>query len=278
MKKKTSLQKVGKIWMLSFMIMMNCSTVFALDPMGSPATDLRQGQLEGGIEYSHSTMDIKLHHGTWIEFFNGLYNDSGDATSFTLKDFEMNKVYFNLGYGFTDNLEAFFRIGAATSTFGDSIWEDSEKFDSDVDLTIGTGIKATFYDDGRLKVGGMFQSSWGKFDGKLDASHWPSADYVEINMTELQIAVGPTYKLTDSVSIYGGPFWHCVSGYLDDEATEEIGGDIYDTLFSWDIDDSSTFGAYIGTKIDFNENTSFNIEFQHTAEADAVVAGFRWRF
>ena len=278
MKKKTFVQKTGNVWLLSFMMMMSCSTVFALDPLGPPVADLRSGQLKGGIEYSYSTMDIKLHQGTWIEFFDGFFNGSGEATSFTLKDFEMNKVYFNLGYGFTDNLEVFFRLGATTSKFGDSIWEDSEKFDGNVDFTIGSGIKATFYDDGKLKVGGLIQSSWGEFDGKLNASHWSSADYVEISMAEVQIAVGPTYKLDDHISIYGGPFWHFVTGYLDDEANEEIGGGILNSLFSWDIDDSSNFGAFIGTQIDINENTSFNIEFQHTADSDAVVAGLLWRF
>ncbi|NQT00511.1 MAG: hypothetical protein HQ580_00665 [Planctomycetes bacterium] len=278
MKKETFVLKAGNIWLLSFIVMMSCSTVFALDPMGPPVADLRQGQLKEGIEYSYSTMDVKLHEGKWIEHFDGVFNDSGEATSLTLKDFKMNKVYFNLGYGFTDNLDAFLRLGATTATFGDSIWEDAEKFDSNVDSTIGGGIKATFYEDDKLKVGGLLQASWGEFDGKLNASHWSAADFVEISMAEVQIAVGPTYKLDDHVSIYGGPFWHFITGDLDDEVNEAIGGGLLNSQFSWDIDDSSTFGAYIGTQIDINENTSLNIEYQHTAESDAFVAGFLWRF
>ena len=175
-------------------------------------------------------------------------------------------------------MEAFLRLGATTSTFGDSIWEDSEKFDGNVDFTIGGGIKATFYEDDKLKVGGLLQASWAEVDGKLNASHWSASDFVEISMAEVQIAVGPAYKLDDHVSIYGGPFWHFIIGDLDVEVNESIGGGLLNSKFSWDIDDSSTFGAFIGTRIDINENTSFNIEYQRTADSDAFVAGFLWRF
>jgi hypothetical protein len=278
MKKKTFVPKTGNIWLLSFVVMMSCSTAFALDPMGPPVADLRQGQLKNGIEYSRSSMDIKLLEGDWIEYFNGAFNDSGQATPFTLKDFEMNQVYFNLGYGFTDNLEAFLRLGSTTAEFGDSIWQDTEEFDGDADFNIGGGFKATFYADDKLKIGGLLQASWAEFDGELYASHWSTPDIVEISMAQVQMAVGTTYELNDNVSIYGGPFWHFIFGDLDVEVNEAIGGDILNSNFSWDIDDSSTFGAFIGTRIEINENISFNIEYQHTSDSDALVAGFLWRF
>jgi opacity protein-like surface antigen len=278
MKTETFLPKAGNICLLSFVVMMSCSTLFALDPMGPPAAVLRQGQHKEVIEYSRSTMNIKLLEGDWIEYFDGVFNDSGQATPFTLKDFEMDQAYFNFGYGFTDNLEAFLRLGATTAEFGDSIWQDTEEFYGDADFTIGGGFKATFYDDDKLKIGGLFQASWAKFDGELNASHWSAPDIVEISMAQVQIAVGPTYELNDHVSIYGGPFWHFIIGDLDVEVNEAVGGGVLNSNFSWDIDDSSTFGAFIGTQIDINENTYFNIEYQHTADSDALVAGFLWRF
>ena len=152
MKKKTFVPKAGNICLLSFVVTMSCSTVFALDPMGPPAAVLRQGQVKEAIEYSRSTMDVKLLEGKWIEYLDGFFNDSGQATPFTIKDFKMNKAYFNLGYGFTDNLNAFLRLGATSAEFGDSIWRDTEKFDGDADFTIGGGIKATFYEDNNLKI------------------------------------------------------------------------------------------------------------------------------
>jgi len=266
------------IWLLSFMLMVGGSAAFALDPMGPPTAGLRQGQLKEGIEYSYGTMDLKLNEGTWIEHLDGVFYDAGNADSLTLKNFKTNKAYFNLGYGIIDGLDAFLRLGGTTATFGDSIWEDAEEFDNHADFTVGCGIKATFYEDDKLKLGGLFQASWAEFDGRLSAAHWAAADLVEMSIAEIQVAVGPTYKLADNISIYGGPFFHFVVGDLDDEFNEASGGSLLTSKYSWDLDESSNFGGYIGAQVDIAENFSFNIEYQHTAAADALSAGLIWRF
>lgn len=281
MKWERFLSKAGNIrsiWLLSFVLMVGGSAAFALDPMGPPTADLRQGQLKEGIEYSYGTMDLKLDDGTWIEHLDGVFYDAGNANSLTLKNFKTNKAYFNLGYGIIDGLDAFLRLGGTTATFGDSIWEDAEKFDSHADFTVGCGIKATFYEDDKLKLGGLFQASWAEFDGRLSAAHWAAADLVEMSITEIQVAVGPTYELADHISIYGGPFFHFVVGDLDDEFNEVSGGGLLTSKYSWDFDESLNFGGYIGAKVDIDENLSFNIEYQQTESADALSAGLIWRF
>lgn len=254
------------------------SAAFALDPMGPPTAGLRQGQFQVGADYSYSIMDLKLREGSWIEYLDGWFYDSGEAESFTLKDFKTNKVYASLGYGIADNWEAFLRLGGADATFGDSIWEDAEKFDSPTDFAIGFGVKTTFYEEDNLKIGGLFQASWAAFNGKLQAAHWTAADSVKIDVTEIQIAVGPTYKLLEGVSIYGGPFFHFVDGDLDDKFSEMTEEGILTSKYSWAIRESSIFGGYIGIQFDVTENTSFNIGYQHTAKADALSMSLVWRF
>jgi len=281
MKRETFLSKAGNsrsIWLLGFVLLVGGSAAFALDPMGPPTADLRQGQFEEGIEYSYGTMDLKLNNGTWIEQLDGVFYDSGNADSLTLKNFKTNKAYFNLGYGIIDGLDVFLRLGATTATFGDSIWEDAEKFENHANFTVGCGIKATFYEHDNLKLGGLFQANWTEFDGQLNAAHWAAADFVEMSVTEIQVAVGPTYKLADHISIYGGPFFHFVVGDLDDEFSQASGGGLLTSKYSWDIDESSIFGGYIGVQVDIAENFFFNIEYQQTAAADALSAGFVWRF
>jgi len=281
MKRETFLSKAGNsrsIWLLGFVLLVGGSAAFALDPMGPPTADLRQGQFEEGIEYSYGTMDLKLNNGIWIEHLDGVFYDSGNADSLTLKNFKTNKAYFNLGYGIIDGLDAFLRLGATSVTFGDSIWEDAEKFDNHADFTVGCGIKATFYEHDNLKLGGLFQANWAEFDGQLNAAHWAAADFVEMSVTEIQVAVGPTYKLADHISIYGGPFFHFVVGDLDDEFSEASGGGLLTSKYSWDVNESSIFGGYIGAQVDIAENFSFNIEYQQTAAADALSVGFAWRF
>ncbi len=281
MKRETFLSKAENsrsIWLLGFVLMVGGSAAFALDPMGPPTAGLRQGQFEEGIEYSYGTMDLKLNNGIWIEQLDGVFYDSGNADSLTLRNFKTNKAYFNLGYGIIDGLDVFLRLGATNVTFGDSIWEDAEKFDNHADFTVGCGIKATFYEHDNLKLGGLFQASWAEFDGQLNAAHWAAADFVEMSVTEIQVAVGPTYKLADHISIYGGPFFHFVVGDLDDKFSEASGGGLLTSQYSWDVNESSIFGGYIGAQVDIAENFFFNIEYQQTAAADALSAGFVWRF
>ncbi len=281
MKRETFLPRAGNsrsIWLLGFVLLVGHSAAFALDPMGPPTAGLRQGQLKEGIEYSYGTMDLKLNDGIWIEQLDGVFYDAGNAEPLTLKNFKTNKAYYNLGYGIIDGLDAFLRLGATTATFGDSIWEDAEKFDNHADFTVGCGIKATFYEDDNLKLGGLFQANWTEFDGRLSAAHWAAADLVEMSITEIQVAVGPTYKLADNISIYGGPFFHFVVGDLDDEFSEASEGGLLTSKYSWDVDGSSNFGGYIGAQVDIAEDLSFNIEYQQTESADALSVGLIWRF
>jgi hypothetical protein len=279
----TTLTKAGnmrKIWLLALALMIGLggSAAFALDPMGPPTAGLQHGQFKAGVDYSHSIMDLELSNGTWIEYFDGVFWDEGEAVPFTLKNFRTNRAYASLGYGAAENCEAFLRVGGTNARFGDSIWEDGERYDSSTDFAISSGIKATFFEDGNLKLGGLFQASWAQYDGILDASHLPAPDFVTINLAEIQIAVGATYTLTDHVSIYGGPFLHYVNGDLDDVFSREDGGGLLTSEYYWEVNEGSVFGGYIGARVELAEDCSLNIEYQHTAAADAVGASLMWRF
>ncbi len=275
--------KTGKIYLSVFTFIISglyCPAVFALDPMGPPATDIEQGQFKIGADYSHSNMDLELNNGTWLEYLDGIFYDWGEAVDLTLKNFKINRGYTNLGYGIADNFEAFFRLGGSNAKFSDSIWEDSEKFDSRAEPAIGFGIKATFFEEYNLKLGGLLQANWAGYDGKLNAKHWAASDFTEVDITEIQIAVGITCILSDRVSVYGGPFLHFLDGELNDIFSEvDTGtGGLLTSEYSWDIEQDSTFGGYLGTQMELAENCSLNIEFQHTATADAFAASFSWRF
>ncbi len=258
------------------MVGLGGSAAFALDPMGPPAAGLKQGQFRTGADYSYSTMDLQLKEGEWVEYLDGAFFNSGEGVSLKLKDFKAKKAYINLGYGIAENWEAFLRLGGTNARFGDSIWEDDEKFDGNADFAIGGGAKATFYQEGNLMLGGLFQASWATFDGQLKAAHWAAADFVEIDITEIQIAVGPTYKLTDGVWIYAGPFLHFIDGHLDDTfvQVDEGTGGLLASKYSWNVEEDSIFGGYIGAHVELTENCLFNVEYQRTAAADALAASF----
>ncbi len=255
------------------------SDALALDPMGPPAAGLEQGQFKAGIEFSHSEMDFELNEGTWVEFLDGAFFDEGDATSFTLKNFKTNRTYANFGYGVADICEVFLRVGGTNAKFGDSIWEDQESFDSSSGFAIGGGIKATFFDEGNLKLGGLLQIGWSEYSGLLDAGHWAAPDFVEVELAEVQIALGAQYALSDRASIYAGPFLHFIGGDIDDVFSEvDAGGGQLTSHYSWNIEEDSIVGIFIGAQLEITENCSFNVELQGTGSAQAVATGVAWRF
>ena len=263
-----------------FMVGLGDSSAFALDPMGPPTAGLEQGQFSAGVDYSYSRMDIELTDGTFVEYLDGFLSDSGEATSFPLKDFKASKAYVNLGYGFADNCEGFLRVGGTHGKFGDSIWIDSEQFDSGSDLAVGGGVKATFFEEGGLKLGALLQGSWAEYQGQLDSPNWTGPDFVDIDMVEIQMAAGASYTWEGIISIYGGPFFHFVGGDLDDTVGGSITGlgELLNSEYSWDINEDSVFGGYVGAQLEVAEGCSVNVEYQKTAAADAFGASILWRF
>jgi hypothetical protein len=253
---------------------------FALDPMGPPLANMEPGQYQVGFDFSYSNMDLQLHNGVWTETLDGVFLDWGDAVDLKLKDFEVNRGYANLGYGISEKVEAFFRLGVTRAEFGDSLWEDNEKFDSESEPAIGFGLKATFLDEGNIQLGGLIQFNWADYDGRLSASHWAGSDFVEVDTAEAQIAVGMNCMLSERLSVYGGPFLHFLDGELYDTFSEvdpNTGG-LLSSEYLWDIEQDSAFGGYLGARMELSQNCFLSVEFQHTAAADAFGASIAWRF
>ncbi|MBN2591242.1 MAG: hypothetical protein JXA96_15365 [Sedimentisphaerales bacterium] len=275
--------KCRKLYSLLFVFFVACicnSQVFAMDIMGPPTAEHEQGWFDIGIEYSHTKMDIDLYNGYYTDFLDGALYDWGDAQEITFKDLKINRTYVRFGYGITDNAEVFLRLGGLNAKFGDTIWEDSEKFSSSAELAAGAGVKLTFYDEGNLKLGGLFQFSTASFDGQLESPNWLTSDFVEVEMTEVQIALGASCKCNENLTIYGGPFLHFINGDISDNmsvlSTSPAG--LLTSEFEWDIEQSSVFGGCIGAQISFSEQSSFNIEYQQTADASTFGMGLVFKF
>jgi len=259
------------------MVNLGGSAAFALDPMGPPVAGLLKGELKGQADYSRSTMDLKLSEGKGVVYIDGVFQASWQEPSVTIKDFKINKGYVGLGYGVSLNCEAFLRMGATSSKFGDSLWEEGEKFDGSTDFTLGGGLKATFYERENLKIGGVFQANWAKFDGKLEVPTVAADDLIGIDLMEMQIAIGAIRTWTERVSIYGGPFVHLVNGDFDYAFSRAEGG-LQTFKYSWDIKEGLTYGGYIGARLKLAEDWSFDIEYQHTEDANLFGASLMLRY
>jgi hypothetical protein len=278
-----------------FVVGLLSTTALALDPMGPPTAGLKQGQWSAGLEYGYSEGDFK-HDGdySWaIDFDDDGDFDFGDTVKekFELKDGKMNKTYFNLGYGITENWEAFVRVGGADreikrpaheGEFGGVV--SDTLFDSDTGLSVGFGTKVTLHETESLKVGVLAQASWASVDYSVTYSgvgpYWAVPTEGEIDFWEMQFALGVTRKLSDKFSVYGGPFYYIFDGDYDFKGTGVWGSDDDPMALkgSYDVEQDSEWGGFLGAQVDITENAAFRAECQVTGDAVALGTGVVWRF
>lgn len=260
-----------------------CSSSFALDPLGSASDKLQKGQFGIGVDYSDSNIDFRAKGKSNLAVYNvtigSLLGIQSEKQRLDLDGVEVKKTYANLGYGITDNLEAFLRLGAA-----DADWRD----DGDTHFSFGLRTGVTFYKKDALQLSAVAQYSWAKseFDSLplttvVSGTSYPLLMSGKLSMHEIQIAMGPTYDLTDSVSLYGGGFFHLMDGTLDlkgSTTTVGIPQFRYDLDSSYDIDQVSEFGVYIGTRIKTANNIFCSIEYQYNNSAEAIAMRLLWKF
>lgn len=252
---------------------------FALDPLGPPVSNLEPGQLRMGIEYSQSKMDLQLPSGKYTEYVDGSFNDSGIALPLTVQDFKTNTTYLNLGYGFNRNWDIFVRLSSTQAKFGDSLWDEGEKFESDTLPAFGGGIKATLYNRFDWKIGGIVQANWSHYTGELNNPSWYVPHFVETDFTEIQITLGATYLLFNNVWIYGGPLYHFITGDLNEKYVGEADlGHLSLSEWSFDLEQESTYGGYFGATWEIDKSNSLNLEYQFTGAASAFGAGYVLKF
>jgi len=260
-----------------------CSASFALDPLGSASDKLQKGQFGIGADYSISDMDFKAKGRSNLAIYNvtigSLIGIQSEKQRLNLDGVEVHKAYANLGYGITDNLEAFLRLGAA-----DTDWRD----DGDTHFSFGLRTGVTFYKKDALQLSALAQYSWAQseFDSLplttvVGGTPYPLLMSGKLSMHEIQIAMGPTYELTKDISLFGGGFFHLMEGSLDlkgSATTVGIPKFRYDLDSSYDIDQASELGVYIGARIKATNDISYSIEYQHTNSADAIAMRLLWRF
>jgi hypothetical protein len=245
-----------------------CSAAFALAPMGPPIATLKQGQWSAAGEYGYSKMDLQADV-KWSASGPGLAESGKEST--TVKDFKSSMFFANLGYGVSDNWEAFLRLGAADVKMQGG-------FDGGYGFAWGFGTKVTFLKQDSITWGGLFQMTWfNPGDDKMtdDVNDVLVSGNAEVNWWEMQIAVGPSWQ-TGGLCIYGGPFLHFLNGDYDEKLTGT--GSI--SKATANIEQDSEFGGYVGAQCDLGnwiQNASWNADLQFTGDAWAFATGVIWR-
>jgi len=249
------------------------SAVLALSPMGPPKALLGQDQWDIGIEYGHQSMDLEAV-GNVTEIQVSPLFVAVEKVKHNINDLKSNIVMARAGYGLNDNWDAFVRLGLADAK------GDIEQVYPDRARDEFKGYDGSFWQDEELSWGGLFQIAWLEPDDSsisLVGDSEFSGD-AEIDIREVQIAIGPTWRVGEGIHIYGGPFLHFVDGDLDISArTVDMGTEILMEVEA-DIEEESQFGGYVGAHLDVDENTSCFIECQLTGDAWGIGLGAARRF
>ncbi len=259
-------------------------SALALDTLGPPAAaGLDQGQSSLGFDYAHSSMDLKLHNTKRSDNYGG----SENLPSWKIKHFMTDVVTAKIGYSVTNDLECFVRLGALTTEDSKgTLSVGSVKYMGDMKdmgFDYGFGAKATFWKQDNLKVGGILQFGYAKPEGKVRIDRGETIGVVKcssrVELREVQMAVGPTYKLSDDASIYGGPFLHYVNGNMRFEGNSSLYPE-YNEKYSADISQQNCFGGFVGMQLDLDKYAPFilNVEWQHTATDDALGLNLTWKY
>ena len=230
------------------------SSALATAPLGPPGTSLMQGQFGIALEYAHSNSDFK------VTFAN---------EKATIKGVRSNVVLAQPSYGLTDNWQIYALLGAADLKEG--------SMNANFEFAYGFGTKVNFSEDPNTNTswGLLFELGWRKASdtGRLDLSGvtLPNAAYdIDIKYYEITIALGPTWDISESTRLYGGPFFHVLEGEAD---VDRSGVDA-----TIDLDEKTMLGAYIGAEHDLCPDTTVYAEFQFSGNMMVLGTGIGWRF
>lgn len=263
---------------LLIIVALSHSVACAFDPIGPPAARLKGGWSATTLEYMYSSMDLEADGFTLagIEFFPD-----------TVEGIKSNKLYANFASGLQDYGEVFLRVGAtdASSGTGDN-WSDFVG-DSDYEFAIGAGAKFNFgqSQDGAHIWSLLAQTSYATLD--LDVKTSPILDSIatlaaELDIWEVQIALGYTRRFGDRFWVYCGPFLHFVSGDADIKGSilTDVGETIEGgaTKASTDLREESMIGGYIGAEWSRGDDFGWCVELQFTSGGYALGGGLIWRF
>jgi len=150
--------------------------------MGSPSSNVKQGQLFLGFDYSNSELDFEF---------------SNTGSRGILDDVDIDLYMGRAGIGVFDGLEIFgrFGVGEIEALGNESAW--------------GAGARATIAESGDTSWGILFQllSLQADEPGNI-GGYTLNGDF---DIYEYQLAIGPTFNDT----VYFGPFFHFVDGDAD---------------------------------------------------------------
>jgi hypothetical protein len=196
---------------------------------------------------------------------------SSTEPDFSRDEMEVDSLSGRLGYGFSETVEGFFRIGTADiySEETDETGLESE-YDGD-GMFWGLGAKVTLDEQEDIIWGLQVQMNMVDTDGDWNATGGSYAGDSDVEYMEIIVAVGPNYQFNDTMSVYGGPFWYMLDG-------EKTWDDASSTAWEeYDVENQSDFGGFVGLQMDVLTDAILNLEYQLTGDDSIMGLNLVWK-
>lgn len=229
-----------KVVTMLAMVVLMCSSAFALSGIGPLATELGQGNLSLGYNMGLAKLDVETDVGT-------------------IDNVDLDTHLGKLGYGVTDDLEIYGLYGIARI--------DVDRFDSSDDA-FGFGVKFNLLKQGNLTIVAAYQMMWieGDDDISIPGREVPRSLDVSVDVRTAALALGPQLQVTDELSIYGGGLAYMLDGEIKAGSVRA------------DIDDDIRYGGFVGVGFAVTNNISISGEYQLLEDGRIIGAGVILRF
>ena len=251
--------------LLVLVLLAGLSTSVFAERFGTPGASLAKGQWSIGLEYNYieEEVDLQTPQG-WTLIQRGEEQAA------------RNQLLVRVGYGLTDKLEAFVKMGGTSTVMEDALVDDfgafNEEFEGDMEFTIAGGLALTILEEGNFKLGMNGSLMWFQTNDDTLAV-WdfiPHYQAIDADIFKFEGALMASYQM-GKITPYGGVCMCIHDGdaryrWLFPAAPTAVMADI-------DVDQEDWFGLVLGANCEIVENLTVGVELTHVMEGVGVSVG-----
>jgi len=240
------------------------ANAFAVGFLGTPTAEIGAQKWTIGYDYSYSSQDTdKVTAKSTLGPFE-----------LKLRDFNLQRHYATLGYGISEDLDIYVKLGLADlkAKAKDYDTPDAWSMNFDTDFAWGWGMRYTFARQDNVSWGAAAQMNW--LDSEFSKSIGADKGCYSFDSYDILLSAGPSVDM-GGWKVYGGPFYYYLNG--DYSYKYKSGGAV---LYSEnaDIRADRNFGAFIGSVISLGQNCNWTVEYATTGDGWGVGTGIAWSF
>lgn len=236
------------------------STSAFAERWGKPGANLEKGQWSLGLEYNYVETEIDLR------VPQGVVPQLGEEQAV------LNQILVRVGYGLTDKVEAFIKMGGTSTDVSDAFLDPAFNFNQDLEgnleFTIAGGLKATLYEKDNLRVGAQGQFVYFETDDTADGPGFMQA--IDADIWEFEGALLVSYDL-GKVTPYLGICMVIGDADVRYRAFTAAGGPVM--LYDVDVEQEDWFGMVAGVNCEVMDNVRVGIELTHVSEGVGLSVG-----